>query len=176
QLTLILIGFLIPFFSMATTIEVCPNCEINSISKAIELAKEGDVINVRKGTYQETELTIDKALTLKTEEGAIIDGQNQGEIILITADGVTIDGFEIINVGSSHLEDYSAVRIRRSENFIIQNLTIRNPFFAIYLEKSKNGIVRDNAIYGNAKSEFNSGNGIQLWYSHENLIDRKSVV
>ncbi len=161
---------------MATTIEVCQNCEINRIAKAIELAKEGDTILVKKGTYQETGLTIDKPLTLKTEEGAIIDGQNQGEIILITSDGVTIDGFEIINVGSSHLEDYSAVRIRRSEQFLIQNLIVRNPFFAIYLEKSKNGIVRNNKIYGNAKSEFNSGNGIQLWYSHENLIENNEVL
>lgn len=160
---------------MATTIEVCPDCSIPTISEAIEKAQERDTILVKKGTYKETGLIIDKALHLITKEQAIIDGENKGEIIVVTADEVTIDGFEIINVGASHLEDFAAVRIRKSEKFLIQNLLIKKPFFAIYLEKSKNGIVRNNKIYGDAVTEFNSGNGIQLWYSHYNIIENNEV-
>ena len=37
-------------------------------------------------------------------------------------------------------------------------------FFGIYLEKSNNGKVLNNTIIGDAVNEYNSGNGIQLWY------------
>lgn len=156
---------------MAAIIEVCPGCEISSIKQAIDIAEDGTTIVVKKGTYVETGLVITNRITLKAEPGAIIDGQSQGEILRIEADGVVIDGFEIINVGTSHLQDYAAVRVKESKNFIVENLTIRKPFFAIYLERSNHGIVRNNKVQGDAKSEFNSGNGIQLWYSHHNLIE-----
>lgn len=169
----ILICFIviIPKLSMATIIEVCPGCEIKSITEAIDIAEEGSTIIVKKGVYKETGIVIQKTLTLKAEPGAVIDGESKGEIIRIEADGVTIDGFEIINVGTSHLQDYAAVRVKESENFIVENLTIKKPFFAIYIEKSRNGIVRNNVVHGQAESEFNSGNGIQLWYSHNNLLE-----
>lgn len=160
---------------MAAIIEVCSNCSINSISKAVKMANNGDTILVKEGIYQEVDIVIDKPITLKGEKGAVIDGQGKGEIILVTADDVTIDGLEIINVGSSHLEDYSAVRLREVENFIVENLIIRNPFFAIYLEKSNHGTVRNNKVYGTAESEFTSGNGIQLWYSHYNTLDNNEL-
>lgn len=161
---------------MAAIIEVCPDCTNNRISDAIEQANDGDTVLVKKGLYKEVDILIDKSITLKAEKGAVIDGENKGEIILVTADDVTIDGFEIINVGSSHLEDYSAVRLREAENFMVENLLIRHPFFGIYLEKSNHGTVRNNRIYGNAKSEFNSGNGIQLWYSHYNVLENNESI
>lgn len=172
-----LIGLFVltPSLTMAKHIEVCPGCSISSIKQAIAAAEDCDTIIVKKGTYNESEIVIDKPISLIAEQGATIDGQKKGEIIRIESDNVTISGFEILNVGSSHLQDFAAVRVKRSENFIVENLTIRQPFFAIYLEKSRNGIVRNNKVYGNAKSEFNSGNGIQLWYSHYNKIINNEV-
>lgn len=161
---------------MAAIIEVCPDCTYQSISQAIKSADHGDTIIVKKGTYREIDILIDKPITLKAEKGVIIDGEKRGEIILVTSDDVTIDGFEIINVGVSHLEDYAAIRLRQVENFMVENNSIKNPFFGIYLEKSNHGTVRNNKIYGQAKSEFNSGNGIQLWYSHYNVLENNESV
>ncbi|MFA5573824.1 MAG: nitrous oxide reductase family maturation protein NosD [Brumimicrobium sp.] len=160
---------------IAKTIEVCPTCPHKSINSAIISADKNDVVLVKKGVYKEFEIIIDKPLTLKGEQGAVIDGDNQGEIIIVESPGVTIDGFEIRNVGTSNLRDFSAVRIKEQTNFLVQNLTIHKPFFAIYLEKSNNGVVRNNKIYGEAVGEFGFANGIQLWYSHENLIEGNEV-
>jgi nitrous oxidase accessory protein len=76
-----------------------------------------------------------------------------------------LDGLYIVNVGVSYTEDYAAVRVRKSENFVLQNLVLEKLFFGIYLEKSNYGKVYHNKIIGDAVEEFNSGNGIQLWYS-----------
>lgn len=161
------LALLLPCSIDASIIEVCTTCKETSIKHAVEKAQAGDTIIVKKGLYQETGIIIDKPLTLRAEAGVVLDGQHEGEILLINkTKDVIIDGFEIRNVGTSYLTDYAGVRVRESRNFIIENLSIYEPFFGIYLEKSSQGIVRNNKIYGTAVNEYNSGNGIQLWYSH----------
>ena len=48
-------------------------------------------------------------------------------------------------------------------------------FFGIYLEKAQNGKVINNKIVGDAVEEFNSGNGIQLWYCKNIEVKGNSV-
>lgn len=161
---------------LAKTITVHPKSAINSIKKAIELAEDYDLIVVEAGTYKETDIHINRPLTLLSKN-AIVDGENKGEIFIVQSDYVTIKNFTIIHVGTSYIKDYAAIRVRESKNFIIENNTIKDLFFGIYLEKSKEGKVLSNKIYGKAKSEFNSGNGIQLWYCNnieikDNYVER----
>lgn len=151
----------------AAVIEVCATCKETSIKEAVEKAQAGDTVLVKKGLYKETGIIIDKPLTLRAKPGVVLDGQQIGEILLVhKTENVIIEGFEIRNVGRSYLTDYAAIRVRESKNFVIENIVIYEPFFGIYLEKSRRGKVLNNKIYGSAVNEFNSGNGIQLWYSH----------
>ncbi|WP_273565536.1 nitrous oxide reductase family maturation protein NosD [Maribacter halichondriae] len=157
------------------TITICPSCEITSIKKGVELASENDTLLIKKGTYKEFNIVIDKPLTLLGEDFPIIDGEDQGEIITIISDGVTVDGLFIINVGTSYTSDYAAIRVVKSENFLIQNVVLEKLFFGIYLEKSNNGKIYHNKIIGDAVDEYNSGNGIQLWYS-KNIVVENNIV
>ncbi len=159
----------------AETIEVCTTCPITSIKEAITIAKDFDTIIVKKGTYYEYDIIIDKPLTIIGKNYPVIDGRLKGEIITIHSDNVTVDGFHIINVGTSYTEDYAAIRIVKSKKFIIQNLKLEKLFFGIYLEKSKEGKILNNTIIGDAKQEYNSGNGIQLWYSKNIEIEGNYV-
>ncbi len=146
--------------------EVCPTCPIESIKAGIELSTPFDTLLIKEGIYKESEILIDKPLTIRGIGQPTVDGERKGEIFTIRSNDVTIDGLRIINVGTSYQKDYAAVRVAKSENFRIQNLILEELFFGIYLEKSSYGVVRNNTINGNAKEEYNSGNGIQLWYSH----------
>lgn len=160
---------------VAQTVEVCNTCEINSLKEAIQMAVAGDTILVKKGTYKEYNIVVDKPLTIKGENYPIIDGEDKGEIIRVTSDHVTIDGLFIINVGTSYTSDHAAIRVVRSEHFLIQNVVLEQLFFGIYIEKSSNGIIYHNKIIGDAQDEYNSGNGIQLWYSKNVLVERNIV-
>ncbi|RAJ15053.1 nitrous oxide reductase family maturation protein NosD [Olleya aquimaris] len=162
-------------FSHAQTINVCETCPVSTLKKAITQAKDFDTIRVKKGTYKEHSILVDKSLTIIGENYPIIDGELKGEIITITADHVTVDGLFIINVGTSYTEDYAAIRIKKSKHFLIQNLVLEKLFFGIYLEKSSYGRVYHNKIIGDAKEEYNSGNGIQLWYSNHIEIEHNYV-
>lgn len=160
---------------LADTIVVCKKCEISTIVEGVKMAREYDTVLVRKGTYKEVNILIDKPLVLKGENYPVIDGELKGEIITITSDNVTVDGLFIINVGTSYTVDYAAVRVIKSENFLIQNLVLEKLFFGIYLEKARNGRVYHNNIIGDAEEEYNSGNGIQLWYSNNIEIDQNII-
>ncbi|MGB5497653.1 MAG: nitrous oxide reductase family maturation protein NosD [Maribacter sp.] len=167
--------FLIGTSLWAKTIEVCANCEVKTIKNGIAIAAEYDTLLIKKGTYKEFNIIVDKPLTLLGQGFPVIDGEDQGEIIRIVSDNVTIDGLFIINVGTSYTTDYAAIRVVKSENFLIQNVVLEKLFFGIYLEKSNNGRVYHNKIIGDAVDEYNSGNGIQLWYSHNVEVDRNIV-
>lgn len=159
----------------AETLTVCSSCEHTSIKQAIALAKEGDTILVKPGTYKEHTIIIDKPLTIIGENYPIIDGEKKGEIMTIISDNVTVDGLFLINVGVSYTEDFAAIRVRKSENFEIKNIVLEKLFFGIYIEKSKHGKIFHNKIVGEAKEEHNSGNGIQLWYSNFIEIEHNYV-
>jgi nitrous oxidase accessory protein len=159
----------------AQIIEVCEDCEINSLQVAIDKAKAGDTIVVKKGTYKEFNILVNKPLTIQGENYPVIDGEDQGEIIRIVSDNVTIDGLYIINVGTSYTSDHAAIRVVRSENFVIQNVVLEKLFFGIYIEKSNHGKIFHNKVIGDAQDEYNSGNGIQLWYS-KNVVVEQNIV
>ena len=146
------------------TIKVCADCGTTSIREAVASSRDFDTIIVKKGTYREYNIQITRPLTIIGHDSPVIDGQDRGEIITIQADHVTLDGLVIVNVGTSYTTDFAAVRVVKSEDFTIKNLKLERLFFGIYLEKAQNGKVLKNTIAGDAVEEFNSGNGIHLWY------------
>ena len=86
-----LVVILMAFSSYAQNIEVCNTCEISTLKKAITIAKDFDTIIVKKGTYKEHNIIIDKPLTIIGKNYPVIDGELKGEIITIVSDNVTVD-------------------------------------------------------------------------------------
>jgi nitrous oxidase accessory protein len=170
-----LLVILMAFPSYAQKIEVCNTCAVTALKKAIAIAKDYDTIIIKKGTYKEHKIVVDKPLTIIGKNYPVIDGEKKGEIITVVSDHVTVDGLFIINVGTSYTEDYAAIRIKRSKNFVIKNLVLEKLFFGIYIEKSSYGKIYHNKIIGDAVQEYNSGNGIQLWYSNHIEIEHNFV-
>lgn len=167
--------FLITSSSVSQTVEVCKSCSVKSIKEALTIAKDYDTIRLKKGTYKEHNIIIDKPIAIIGEDYPVIDGELKGEVITIISDDVLLDGLFVINVGTSYTEDYAAIRVRKSKKFVIQNVVLEKLFFGIYIEKSSYGKVYHNKIIGDAVEEYNSGNGIQLWYSNHIEIEHNYV-
>ncbi len=157
------------------TWNVCHTCDHNSIKETIALAQPFDTIWIQKGTYREFEILVDKPLHIKGIDYPVIDGEKKGEIFRITSDDVTLDGLFVINVGVSYTKDNAAIRVVQSKDFLIQHMVLEQLFFGIYLEKSSHGKVYHNRIIGDAVDEYNSGNGIQLWYSSDVEVSKNHV-
>jgi nitrous oxidase accessory protein len=155
--------------------EVCEFCPIKTIKEGIASSESGDTLWIKKGTYKEYNLLVDKPLTIIGEDFPVIDGNEQGEVLRIVADSVIIDGLFIINVGTSYTSDHAAIRVVKSRDFVIQNVVLEQLFFGIFLEKAHHGKIDHNKIIGDAIDEYNSGNGIHLWYSKNILISNNIV-
>jgi nitrous oxidase accessory protein len=175
KIAIFLFVTLMTYPNYAQKIEVCSTCAIPTLKRAIAQAKDYDTIVVKKGTYKEHHLLIDKPVTIIGENHPIIDGELEGEIITVISDDVSVDGLSIINVGTSYTEDYAAIRVKASKHFVIKNLLLEKLFFGIYIEKSSYGKIYHNKIIGDAIQEYNSGNGIQLWYSNHIEIENNDV-
>lgn len=172
--TFFLLILFISFVQVFGQIVVKKSDKNASIQEAINSATPGDTIFVEKGVYNEFDISINKPIALIGLNYPVIDAEEKGYILSITSDSVTISGFKLINVGKSYTKDYSAIHTYRINDFVIENNIFENPFFAIHVEKSKNGVIKNNIILGNAKEEHNSGNGIHLWHtSRVEVTDNK---
>ena len=134
-----------------------------------------DTVYVKKGTYECSDLELRKPIVLIGENGAILDGLGTGYVLKILADSVSVSGFKIINSGRSYTKDFAAVYAYRANYFKLSNLEVVDPFFGILLEKSKNGIVINNKVYGVSKREDDSGNGIHLWHCKQVIVENNEI-
>ncbi|MEZ4773214.1 MAG: nitrous oxide reductase family maturation protein NosD [Bacteroidia bacterium] len=164
RILLNIVFFLNGCATFGATLSVCSDCQYKTIKAAVHASQSGDVLLILSGTYIEGNIIIDKPLTIRGENLPVLDGNNETEILTITANDVTIDGLILRNVGTSYVEDRAGIRVQKARNFHIMNNQLENTFFGIYLEHAGDGEIGHNIITGNAKEEMSSGNGIHLWY------------
>jgi nitrous oxidase accessory protein len=116
-----------------------------------------------EGTIAEGTITISKPLTLIGREGAIIDGQDVGEVIEVIANDVTIRNFTIRGSRISSINDNAGIKVKSCERTVISDNFLDKCFFAIYLSGAKDAIVERNTIIGEDDREDLTANGIHLW-------------
>ncbi len=173
-LSIIFILNLLP--ALAGEIRVCPSCKVKTVREAIDMAVNGDTILIEKGVYKEFDLNIiNKSIHLKGVNYPVIDAGMNGTAFGIKADGVTIEGLKIINIGRSYTKDFAAILLNGSQNFVLKNNILENVFFGFLIEKSNNGIISGNRIKSEGGEESNSGNGIHLWSSTEVTVKDNHV-
>ena len=148
----------------ADTLLVGGNNRFQLIESAIETAQDCDVILVEPGLYRETGIMVDKSVTITGLQYPVIDGMNQGEIFVVTANNAIIEGLQIQNSGTSYTKDLAGIKLNGVKETIIRNNRLLNCFFGIYLLKSKDCIISNNQVIGEANNEMSSGNAIHIWY------------
>lgn len=158
-------------------IEVCPVCKINTIRAAVDMAEDGDVIRIKSGIYKEHGIEIlDKSVKIIGEGYPVVDAEMQGTAITVKAEGFSIEGIKIINIGTSHTNDFAAILISRSKNFTIKNNRFENIFFGILIEKSSEGTILGNQIKSNSRIQAKSGNGIHMWHSNNLRVKNNQII
>lgn len=160
---------------LSRTIQIYPSKDGKSLILAVKAAKHGDTLKVHKGIYHALELTIDKKLHLVGFGRPVIDGRKKGSILILTAPGSSISGFEIKNSGYSGYNDIAALRILNTRNVRVTDNHFKNNLFAIYNQSSDKTLIAGNRVISDATSELLSANGIHCWKS-DSLIIRNNYV
>lgn len=162
-------------FLQAKVIEVGASKPIKSIKTAVALAKPGDIVVVYSGVYKEGNITINTKIKLMGKGFPTLDGEMKYEVLSIKADGVIIEGFRVINSGYGTLEDPCAIKVYNRKNVVIQNNTLENNFFGIYIQNGLKCIVKKNKIKAFGKQEQLIGNGIHCWKSDSLQITANTI-
>ncbi|MGZ3753665.1 MAG: nitrous oxide reductase family maturation protein NosD [Mucilaginibacter sp.] len=158
----------------ARTIVVAPNTAVSTLKQAVELAKNGDTIIVKKGIYISLNTLISKELTILGQDKPVLDARFHEEVVTITSNNVKFDGFIIQNSKTGSMRDFAGIRLSNVEFVTVSNNILRNNFFGIYLSNCKHIQVLHNDLTGSNNIE-NSGNGIHLWKCKEILIKGNHV-
>jgi nitrous oxidase accessory protein len=141
-----------------------------TIASLIAAASPGDTIEVPPGTYRE-QVVVDKPVTLVGRERPVIDGGGVGDVIKITADGVTIRGFVITGSGTSVSDEPTAVRLL-GDNAVVEDNIIREVLYGVTLIESEGHTIRGNQI--SSIDRFSSerrGHGVYLYSTRNNHIE-----
>ena len=136
-----------------------------TIIPALKFAKYGDSVLVEKGFYKEGNIIIDKAIFFLGKDFPTIDGDRKFEVLSIKSNNVTVKGFKIQHSGYATIDDPGGIKVYDSHHVtIIDNLVYDN-FFGIYIQYSKNCVIKNNKIIAFGKEEQEIGNGIHCWKS-----------
>ncbi len=149
---------------MGTILRVGKKQTYSSIEQALNNSHSGDSIIIESGSYTEPNLLVKHPIHLIGIDFPSIENQEQKEIITIESDSVIITGLLLKNVKVSYINDFAAIKVNRQKHIVISNNRLENTFFGIYLKQSKDCIIQNNHIQGDAKNEMSSGNAIHLWY------------
>ena len=149
----------------AAIIHVGSQHVFKTILPALKFAKNGDTVLVEKGFYKEGNIIINKEIYFLGRDFPTIDGDRKFEDLYIKSNNVTVKGFKIQHSGYATMDDPGGIKVYDSHHVtIIDNLVYDN-FFGIYIQYSKNCIIKNNKIIAFGKEEQEIGNGIHCWKS-----------
>ncbi|RXQ96605.1 nitrous oxide reductase family maturation protein NosD [Ancylomarina salipaludis] len=175
RLLLILFSLFIAYSTIGSELRVGKNQVFHSIEMALKMSQSGDTIFVEKGIYIEPNLLIQHPISLIGINYPTIENNKQQEIITVESDSVSIIGLHLQNIKVSYINDYAAIKVNRQKHCVFENNRLENTFFGIFLKHSKDCIIRNNYIKGNAKNEMSSGNAVHLWYCKNILVEKNQA-
>jgi nitrous oxidase accessory protein len=161
--------------SIAGVIHAGISFPVKFIRKAVELAQPFDTIYIEKGIYKEGNIVITKPVCLLGEKQTVLDGEKKFEILTLSGKNFIVKGITFKNSGASAMNDYASIKVIDASDFIIENNTIENSYFAIHIANSNYFTVRKNFITGTPGEEQTTGNGIHLWKCNHATIESNYI-
>ncbi len=145
------------------------------LQEAIDKAPSGAKIVLQSGEYHGN-IVIDKPLTIDgIDKSAHIVGDGTASVITIKSSNVVIENLTIRGSGESYEKIDSAIVALDSSNLTIKNNHIEDALFGIDFQQVNRSIIIDNYITSKKFDLGLRGDGIRLWYAHDNQILKNRI-
>jgi nitrous oxidase accessory protein len=140
----------------------------------VDAAPPGSVLKPPPGDYAGPVL-VDKPLTIDGDGGKVtIDGGGKGTVFVIDTKGATLRGMHLKGSGESHDSDDTCLNVR-GDHHVIEGNVIDDCLFGIDLKQANHNVIRQNRISSKPFELGVRGDGLRLWYSNHNLIEKNEV-
>lgn len=147
-----------------------------SLQPLIDRAGKGDHLYLPDGRYPGS-IRIERSLTIEGNGGAIIDGDGQGNAVVLTAPDTVLDGITIENWGHNLTRMDAGIFVEETAtNSVIRNSRLKGPGFGIWLDAVNNMRVSHNVIRGDTQLRSQDrGNGIHLFNVRNARIESNNI-
>lgn len=135
----------------------------------VELTPAGGVLHPPPGAYAGP-VVIKRPITLDGQGQVTVDGGGEGTVLTIAADGAVVRGLHLTGSGRLHDHVDSAILITANDTLVEDN-RIDHSLFGIHLKSANGNTVRNNRVSAGEGEIYFRGDGLRLWYSHENTIE-----
>ncbi|WP_456374930.1 nitrous oxide reductase family maturation protein NosD [Thiolapillus sp.] len=139
----------------------------------VELTPEGGTLTPPPGEYSGP-VVINKRMVLDGKGKVRVNGGGSGTVITVQADGAVVKGLLIYNSGASHDKTDAGILLKANDT-LIENNVISDTLFGIHLSNAHGNRIIGNHISSRGKDVTLRGEGIRLWYSHENLVEGNQI-
>ena len=168
----LLAALLLPGLAAAEVRTLAPG---DDLAAAAAAAGPGDELVLSAGIHAGP-VTLDRALTLRGEPGAALDGGGEGSVVDVTAAGVTIRGLTITGSGSDRVAmDAGVLLTKGARGALVERNTLVDNLHGVLLQGSPDATVRGNDITGRSGRQADAGNGVMSWNSPGALIEGNHV-
>lgn len=169
---LLLAALLLPGLAAAEVRVVAPG---DNLAVAVAAAAPGDELVLGAGIHTGP-VTLDRALTLAGEPGAILDGGGTGSVVMITAPGAAVRGLTIRGSGSDRVAmDAGVFLAKPATGALIEGNTFLGNLHGIRLQGARDVTIRGNDITGRTGRQSEAGNGISVWNAPGALVEGNTI-
>jgi len=146
----------------------------SALQDLVDAIPPGGVLHLRSGTYYGP-VKITKPITIEGEGYPIVDGRGEGDVILVTANGVSILGLKIMNSNPDISRDSAGIKVTANNSRIFGNI-IENTLFGVYLQGARYTLVEENNMIGFSFKDINDkGHAVYLWYSFDAIVKENNI-
>jgi nitrous oxidase accessory protein len=140
------------------------------LSAAIRRAEPGAMLRVPAGVHAGP-IVIDRPLTLEGDDGAVIDGGGNGDVVRIEAPDVIVRGLLIRNSGTSLDREHAGIVVL-APRATIDRCVIEDALFGVTMSEAPDSILRDTRIRGKDLDIARRGDTVRLWTCPRVVIER----
>ena len=135
----------------------------------VDITPPGGVLTLPAGTYAGP-VVVKKPITIDGKGEVILDGEGEGTVLTIRSDGVTVRGLHITHSGDSH-DKVDAGLMLAADGALVEDNQIDDVLFGIHIQQANDNVIRNNRITSRGEESSLRGEGIRIWYSHENQLE-----
>jgi len=142
------------------------------LNETIAASAAGDTIRVEAGVYRGN-VVIGKPLTILGADGAVIDAGGSGNVLVVDAPGVRVEGLTLRGAGQDIERSDAGIRVeQKAADVQLVGNRIEGCRFGIWIHGSENATVTGNTIAGAAALRRDDrGDCIHLWDAHGARIE-----
>lgn len=164
----LLAALLLPGLAAAATHRVAPGDDLVS---AVAAAAAGDELLLEAGVHA-GRLTLNRALNVRGEPGAVLDGGGEGSVITVAAPGVTITGLTIRGSGSDRTAMDAGITLGKgATGALVEGNVLVGNLHGVRIQGAHDATVRGNEITGRTGRQSEAGNGVSVWNAPGALVE-----